>query len=799
MHRPSSVSKASYPDWDANINALMKLAQGGTTKASAKFPVDRFKTNVYYMGNKNTADIIKLQEKAYSRPQPANDQMYQTTKTGFARRSSQTSQPEFQENTDLNGNESKDNEIREIKQVIQKIAVHINKLELQQESSSSCTLKRLTELEDYVNSIKQVNSNTYETEGLAIRNEIRGLDQKHNKDIGELQTALTYIRDKLFEKLNTLETTAFNSANQGNLQIEKLEASINTIKSEAYSKLEEFESNLNEIANMKYTDIVGEVSKSIQEQFKDIFGEMLRNGILEYARKKEDEDYRRLSLIDQRISELENASQELNRQFEMTKLDSKVSAKKEQIMNAKNKELDENLANLIADFQAFKAKYENFEKTQKSTIQEYWSRVESGIKSVHDDFGADIAILRARQNDSKNICDSVVTDTKNLKEKLNERVDLLKDSLEKSIRTNDREIEEINEKLNSFEATKISMDSMIEKQQVLQNEIKILKKDTIDSKKDILTTIKNETDIKIQELKSENDLKISELKTQSDSKITDFKLEFEERLSKIQSETLVELENYIKEMHKGITQEISNMKAEQNSRNQQPVYVNSEYVQNPPVDLDSEGQNSENHDEIPKKEAKKDEMLIVDNSDKNEKAKDLLSFAYTGQNQEVNIGGASTDKKLQDSPQETPRLKGDEEIIAPNTASAIPTPFITPDERNNLEKTLKETVESKEKLDYSNSPQPNKFDADEEIQNKQENDSQVEEIHEEDGKKELGKMQEIPEKPPKTAPPKVTKNEEVSDDLDDLFPKDLSGIPPKTAENHKNVENVENKPVVKKL
>eukprot|EP01022_Parablepharisma_sp_SALTPOND_P019867 TRINITY_DN346_c0_g1_i3.p1 TRINITY_DN346_c0_g1~~TRINITY_DN346_c0_g1_i3.p1 ORF type:complete len:900 (+),score=121.79 TRINITY_DN346_c0_g1_i3:2341-5040(+) len=761
LQRHTSVSKLpkTYTNWDSNINALLRLTQG-SVKGASRIPSEAFKTNVYYMNKRNPIENAKM-------PEPSREG--DTLKR-------KTSQPSVNYKT----TPSFYNEIDEIKDVIQKLAVHINKLELQQESSSACTLKRFSELQDQIAVFAQskpvpaADPQHQEGETKALRSEVRMLDQKYYKEVSEVQKALAYIKDKLFEKLSGLESTTFQSTRQNDSHIASLENSIKTLRSENDDKFGRIEENLNELATLKYTDVVESVSKIVQEQVNHSVAEMIKNGILEYARKKEDEDYRRLCLIDQRILEVESMQQELNREIDMTKLDAKVAAKKEAVANAKFKEMEESIANLIAEQQTMKGKAETEEKIRKGAMQEYWQKVQAGIKEVHEAYGTDMEMLKGAIRENKLNLTALSEDLVKIKDRTNEKMEGLLEIIERNRRTLESEIEEIRAKMDQITAVKLQMDGYIDKSERIKGEIRGLQGEN-DNLREAINQNKMEIEEQIVNIQNEVEDKLTavtaEIKQYSEGNLNKLRDEF--------TTTVAELKKQIKE--------------ESNSR--------------------------------PVTQVEEKRMAIPDHSNRRDPVK-TMSFADSTHKIDIEMAKVENDSSGQPATP-TLRMQEAEQNYMGEGSATMPTPFITPDERDQLERARKisDTHESRAKLTFSASPDPNveevkdeiirgeinheilQEEAKDEISNEEVKDevsqeepaaqeevkdqiSQEEPAAQEEVKDELSQedikheivQEEVTDQvePFKKHEDGQKEGDEDSDGLEDLFPKDLSSIAKKT-------------------
>jgi len=431
-------------EWDANINALLRLARVQTKTIEA--PLRSVNAPLQYQV------------------------------------SSSIDQPLLEE-----GN-NRQNDIKEIHDVIQKIAIHINKLEMQQESSSACTLKRLQEIQEQIDKQPKVDLNTY------FHEELNTVERKCHQEINELQIALNYIKDKLLNKLSELESTVVHSTRRND---NSLKEAIESLHAESERRFKVLEQAAKE-TDAKCAATFNSMGRDIKDQITNMVEEIAKSCVLDYARKKEEEDCRRLNGIDKRITELELFREEICKEIDTVKLDMKVNAKKELAFNKKNKEMDQNMTRVLAELKAFQNKANTEDKHRKSQIQDYWSKLHNELRVSQDNYEIEFDKINARLIENIGSITALSEDLAKLKSRTTEKIDNELEVIERRRRNLESEMEELKNKLDIIPEMKAKIREMESKQEKIDREVKAmnrenerLKNDVNRNKSETMTSLRN--------------------------------------------------------------------------------------------------------------------------------------------------------------------------------------------------------------------------------------------------------------------------------------------------------------------
>jgi len=417
-----SMRRLNNVDWNSNINVLQQLSRSTTAKASTR----TFKPFIHYRTNPQNY-------------QPELSSHEEVNQRG-TRRKTET--------------EEDKSDIEAIKTVIEQMALKIKQLEEQQENSSACAIRRFNNLNNQMlKSSDTLHNKLKEDEIKTLKNELFAFKDSQRKEINEVQIALNYLNERMMGRLSDIEAATIRAAERNNTNVSSLNDSLKSFNYDTEHRFQSIEKKINETTSYK-TDTLDSLLKIVQEQIEEIVGDMIKNGILEYARAKEGEDYRRFALVDQRMLELENDKGLLMKELEASKVDIRFAAKKGAAMEAKLKELEGSITSALAEVRSMNTMAEANQKAQRNMVKEYWEKMQREISSMQSMQDQEIAKFNSKIKESTESILAINEDITKLRNKVNESIDNL---FEVTIahKTNTRtELDDIKDKLETLSQLK---------------------------------------------------------------------------------------------------------------------------------------------------------------------------------------------------------------------------------------------------------------------------------------------------------------------------------------------------------
>eukprot|EP00826_Nyctotherus_ovalis_P050645 TRINITY_DN6236_c0_g3_i1.p1 TRINITY_DN6236_c0_g3~~TRINITY_DN6236_c0_g3_i1.p1 ORF type:complete len:497 (+),score=141.95 TRINITY_DN6236_c0_g3_i1:3-1493(+) len=342
-------------------------------------------------------------------------------------------------------------DIEAIKTVIEKMALKISQLEQQQESSSVCALKRFNELNNQVQGSLQSSDAFYdrlkEDELKNLRSQMFAFKDAQQKEMGEMQIALNFLNDRMLGKLSDLEAATVKAAEYNNSNMNSLDNSFKSFKYDTEHHFQNIERAIKEISSFRHADLLDNLLKIVQGQIEETVDDMIKSGVLEYARAKEEEDYRRFALVDQRMLELENDRDQIVREVEASRLDIKAAARKDASADTKLKELEDTVTSVLAEARSLKTMTEADQKAQGNMVQEYWQKMQNEISSLQTAQDQEVAKLNSRVRESTGSVLAINEQISKLRNKLNESIDSAFESIAANKNAVKSEIDDIRERL----------------------------------------------------------------------------------------------------------------------------------------------------------------------------------------------------------------------------------------------------------------------------------------------------------------------------------------------------------------
>ncbi len=402
---------------------------------SSKPGEPNFHTNIYYMGSRSQRSFIDPPK---------------TTRVLSSGRDPQlTQRPSLEE---LVTTSRLDEGTSALIKLVEKLSLQVNRLELQQESSGACTLKRFGDLEAEFLRLRGQADDAKSKAGDSgpdtekLEKALKDLDQRERHEMGEVQAALGYLKDRLFAKLSDIEDFGSKSARQqensaGELQ-SLLSDAINAYKAENEKRLSNIEGLLTQVAESQVKvscdpDTIEKITQNVQIQV----GDMVKSGILEYARRKDEEDLKRLSQLDRRVEELA-AAQKSSMEKTASVLDScrvegKLMAKRDATHSQHFRQVEERMAALHATTQEIQCRESSNAKLEKTKRAEYEAKIDQTVKEMHVKYGGEIDRLdekigkfRKVVDEAKEVAESAESISRKRIEELGVRVDCWRKALE---------------------------------------------------------------------------------------------------------------------------------------------------------------------------------------------------------------------------------------------------------------------------------------------------------------------------------------------------------------------------------
>ncbi len=314
-------------------------------------------------------------------------------------------------------------EIQEIKDVVQTIAECVSKLDLQQQSSSDCAAKRFEEIQGQIKALESKASPSKFTDltgpeivynSSQVRDEsaiqakaavdqaaqrideqkfrdyitgcMREMETEFAREKEKMQIFASQIQDNVQKALRDMDDTADKSRARGAGRAQELDDTVRACVQEQTSSLAR-RCDETEYAIRQLTETLAAVRtekdnsqfsllKSLRERQDRALSEVedvVKSRILEYARRKEDSDGRKISEITQRVEEVTAAALELSKKLsntiEVQKLDARLAAKKEQNAGQYVAQLEGGVADLKAEIQNVAAKHAETVDLIKASMQ----------------------------------------------------------------------------------------------------------------------------------------------------------------------------------------------------------------------------------------------------------------------------------------------------------------------------------------------------------------------------------------------------------------------------------------------
>jgi len=202
------------------------------------------------------------------------------------------------------------------------LRVNIKKLELDQETNSDCILKQLNKMQQQIVLLEGVPKGNLDERDTLLES-VYKLKARYEQEIPQLQNIVQYLKENVLEKLTTIEIENKQALTQIRDKLLILENSL-------YSG--------NKVQK-KYSH-----TKGLEEGMLNLMEERVKGLVLKLMKEKKVE---RLSAVEKAILDLGEDQKELYKKLELRELDEKLAGKREAVVDAKLKEIEEKLSNLI--------------------------------------------------------------------------------------------------------------------------------------------------------------------------------------------------------------------------------------------------------------------------------------------------------------------------------------------------------------------------------------------------------------------------------------------------------------------